>query len=344
MEIKNINLFGEEELIDNGVKTVLFNDDDIIATAFQYFREKGFPYPNYPLFKCKMELNNLANLKQAVCLNSRVGYRIADTYNKHRFHSNAANMCSPFDSYQDDKKLRKVLTKQFDAVGKFEYGYIGFMSLVSGTQSCSNFRPAFAKMLYNKYCPENGVVFDSSTGYGGRLVGFLASHCSVYHGTDPNTLTYAANTKLSNDLKNNKEVFLYNSPIEDLDIEHLKEKCDFSMTSPPYFVKEEYSDEETQSYKRYPKYNDWISGFLLPMIQKQFDVLKHDSYCVINIEDVVIKKEKYPLVEPTIDIAQSLGFEYVRTERFNLQPRTRMIEGVKTIIQASEAVIILKKN
>ena len=343
MERKTENLFGEVELIDDGVKTILFNQEDILESAFQYFREKGFPYPHMPLFRCKMELNDLANLKQADCLNSRIGYRIADTYNTHRFHSSAAGMSSPYHSFMDDTRLKKVLQKQFQSSGKFEYGYLGFMSLVNGTQACSNFRPAFAKMLYNQYCPKGGVVFDSSTGYGGRLTGFLASHCSEYHVTDPNTLTHAANTKLANDLKGDKKVNLYNFPAEDLDIEHIRESCDFSFSSPPYFSKERYSDEETQSWKRYPEYEQWLQGFLKPVIKKSFDVLKSGSYFVWNIEDVILKTKKYPLVEPSIEFGKEIGFEYVRTDRFALAPRTRVVEGVKTIIQASEAVIVFIK-
>ena len=343
-EIKNTNLFGEEILIDNGVDIVLFDEQDVIQTAFNDFRQRGFPYPSLPLFRCKMELNALANLNQADCLNSRVGYRIADTYNRHRFHSAAINMSSPYDSFMNDTRLLKVLSKQYASAKTFEYGYLGFMSLVNGTQACSNFRPAFAKMLYNKYSPENGVVFDSSTGYGGRLVGFLGSHCSAYHGTDPNTLTHEANTKMSGDLKNNKHVFLYNSPIEDLNIDHLIEQCDFSFTSPPYFKKELYSKEDTQSCNRYPEYQSWIDGFLKPMISKQFQVLKDGAICIINIEDVSISKKKYPLVEPTIAVAVESGFEWIKNDVFPMQPRTRMVEGVKVVEYATETVIVLKKN
>jgi len=343
MEIKNVNLFGEEELIDNGQKIVLFEDETILESAFNDFRSLGFPYPTIPVFQCKMILNDLANLKQADCLNSRIGYRVADTYNKHRFHSSAINMSSPFDSFNNDKRLKKVLERQYATSKSFEYGYLGFMSLVNGTQACSNFRPAFARMLYNKYAPIDGVVFDSSTGYGGRLVGFLASHCKTYHGTDPNTLTHLANSKLARDLANNKEVHLYNFPIEDLDIDHIVGKCDFSFTSPPYFIKEQYSKEDTQSCVRYPEYQNWLTGFLKPMVKKNFDVLKPGSNCLINIEGVKIKGVSKPLVEPTIEIAKELGFEWVCNDVFPMQARTKMVEGVKVIEQGQETVIVLKK-
>lgn len=342
-EQESTNLFGEKILLDDGTRIELFDTESILESALQDFRRLGFPYPELNIFECKMMLNILANQKQSECVRSNVGYRIADTYNKHRFHSAAINMCSPFDSFNDDKKLRKVLKMQYETNKSFEYGYLGFMSLVNGTQACSNFRPAFARMLYNKYAPKNGIVFDSSTGFGGRLVGFIASHCKEYHGTDPNTLTHAANVRMSEDLGAGKQIHLYNSPIEDLNVEHLVEHCDFSFTSPPYFKKEIYSAEETQSCHRYPAYESWLTGFLRPMIQKQYIVLKDKSLCIINIEDVKIKGELNKLVEPTIEIALQEGFEWIENDVFPMQARTRMVNGEKFIEQGKETVIVLRK-
>ena len=342
-EYESTNLFGETELVSDGVKIELFSHEDIIDTALKDFRALGFPYPSLPIFECKLQLNALANLPQSKCLHNNLAYRVADTYNRHRFHSSAINMSSPFTSFNDDKRLRKVLERQYEDKKSFEYGYLGFLSLVNGTQACSNFRPSFAKMLYNKYSPKEGIVFDSSTGYGGRLVGFLASHCSEYHGTDPNTLTYKANTRLAEDLAGNKKVNLYNFPIEDLNIDHIIGKCDFSFTSPPYFIKEQYSDEDTQSCVRYPGYEDWLNGFLRPMLKKTFDVLKPGSNSLVNIESVKIKGKFFELVQPTIDIGKEVGFEHLGNDVFPLQARTKMVDGVKVVEQGNETVIIFKK-
>lgn len=344
MEKKSKNLFGEDVIIDDGVSVDVFDAEDIVRTAFADFRKRGFPYPSLPLFKCKMEINELANLPLSKCLHSKLAYRVADTYNKHRFHSHAIDMFSPFDSFMNDDKLLKVLRRQYEEDRSFEYAYLSFMSLVNGTQACFNFRPAFAKLIYNKNTEKGAVVFDSSTGYGGRLVGFLASHCDTYHGTDPNTMTFNGNNELSRDLKGNKHIYLYNSPIEDLDIQHLIEKCDFSFTSPPYFKKEIYSDEKTQSCNRYPEYNDWIEYFLKPMIDKQYMVLKDNAMCVINIEDVVIDKTKYKLVDPVIEIAKSMGFEYLGNDTFPLPPRVVKNGGKQKIINSTETIIKLRKD
>ena len=322
----------------------MYEEEEILKEAFDEYRKKGFPYPVLPLFTCKMEINRLSTLDYESCLKSRLAYRVADTYNKHRFHSSAIGMGSPFDAFNDDVKFNKVLKMEYKDGKQFDYKYLGFLSLVNGTQACSNFRPAFAKALYNKYTEKDSVVFDSSTGYGGRLVGFLASHCLTYYGTDPNTETYEANKRLVNDLKGSKNIYLYNSPIEDLDVSHLFEKCDFSFTSPPYFVKEQYSKEETQSCNRYSEYNAWLEGFLRPMMQKNFEVLKKDAHCLVNIEDVNIKNKTYSLVDDCVKISESVGFELQEKQLFALQARTTMSKGIKTTKQANETVLVFKKK
>lgn len=325
-----------------GVMGDIFGPDEIVEDAFNYFRLAGFPYKRSELFEMKQELNNLAALDQESCARSTCGYSIADTYNNHRFSASAQGMSSPVESFGDDTRLKKALLMDLNA-GSIKKHTIPFINLVNGTQACSNFRPAFAKMLYNQYCPKGGIVFDSSTGYGGRLVGFLASHCSEYIGTDPNKQTYDANMKLAADLGKHKVIKLYNSPIEDLDISSFQGQCDFAFTSPPYFVKEHYSDDDTQSWKRYPEYHAWIDGFLRKMIQKQFDALKPGALCIINIEDVKIKNEVFELVEPSIEIGKSLGFNYLETKDFPLQTRTFMVDGEKVTEEANESVIIFRK-
>lgn len=321
----------------------IFSLDEIAQDAFNYFREKGFPYPCLELHEQKQELNKLLSLDLDSCVRSNCGYKIADSYNTHRFAASAISMSSPLDSFQDDKKLMKAIKWHLES-GNIGTDFFGTLSIVNGTQACSNFRPAFAKYLYNTYCPEGGKVFDSSTGYGGRLVGFLASHCKEYIGTDPNVPTYQANVKMAEALGRHKRVKLFNSPIEDLDVTDFAGSCDFAFTSPPYFCKEIYSLDDTQSCHRYQTYEDWLSGFLWNMLEKQHSVLRQGGINIVNIEDVKVGGKEYALVKPTIEMAKEMGFEHIKTERFQLQARTSLVDGEKQIEDASEAVIILKRS
>ena len=47
------------------------------------------------------------------------------------------------------------------------------IKIYTGTQSVSNFRPTAAKLIYEKFGGD--TIWDMSCGWGGRLIGFLAS-------------------------------------------------------------------------------------------------------------------------------------------------------------------------
>jgi DNA modification methylase len=348
----NLDLFGEqgsmfsdEELEEISIKIKRFSDEEIINDAYDHFMKHGFPYPNLTLFEMKQEINKLANLELENCLRSTVAYKVADSFHRHRFHSSAINMKSPIESFNIEKNLRKALKMELKG-GSIKRHNIPFLNMVNGTQACANFRPAYAKYMYEKYAGENAVVFDSSTGYGGRLTGFLASSCKKYIGVDPNTRTHEANLNLFRTLKNeDKSIRLINLPAEDVDAEKcmIKNVADFSFTSPPYFKKEIYSFEDTQSCNRYEEYQDWIDNFLVPMLQLNFDVVKQGGTTIINIEDVKIKGKTYSLVQPTINAGLKAGFTFDKVEKFALQNRTFLKDGTKVSIESSESVIIFNK-
>jgi hypothetical protein len=320
----------------------LFSDDEILGDAFLYFREHGFPFPEMPVFEMKQEINKLANLDLEKCIRSNLCYEVADTYNKHRFEAAAIDMKSPVESFNDDKSLKKSLYMTFQA-GSISYRRLGFFSIVSGTQACSNFRPGFARYIYEKFSNEGATVFDSSTGYGGRMTGFIASHCKKYIGTDPNTVTYNANLKLSKELCGDKTIELHNMPIEDLDVTKYIGQCDVAFTSPPYFRKEIYSKEATQSCNRYKEYQNWRDVFLKQMIEKNFLVLKNGAKFVLNIEDVKVKGKTYPLVSDSIALAKELGFTFIDTFRFTMSTRTYMSNNEKITEESDETVLVFQK-
>ena len=62
------------------------------------------------------------------------------------------------------------------------------IKIYTGTQSVSNFRPTAAKLIYEKFGGD--TIWDMSCGWGGRLIGFLASSRKRYIGTEPSSLTF----------------------------------------------------------------------------------------------------------------------------------------------------------
>lgn len=350
--MSGLNFYTEEEIAQKEAESiggVVFETSAIVDAAIAYFRKAGFPYRNIPVHMSMQQINQLADLPKEELFHTNLGYQVADTYHPHRFHAGAIGMKSPFDAFNDDKLLRRALELQLryrqdgrkgDAITT---GYFGKLSIVSGTQACSNFRPGFASLMYRTYCKKGDTVLDTSTGYGGRIVGFIAARTGgKYIGIDPNTLTHAGNLRLAAELGFSDSVELINSPAEDVDVdaEFLRERCDYAFTSPPYFRKEIYCAEPTQSCNRYATGDAWRAGFLVPMLKLQFAALKPGAFSAINIAPVKVKGATYPLDAWTRESAQEIGFKYLRTEAFKLAARfgAGMDEDV-----AVEPVIILQK-
>lgn len=290
------------------------------------------------------EIQKLAEIEGKTLLTTPVAYQVADSFHKHRFHASANGMSSPFASFNDDKKLRKAIKLELKLANKPRIFAGGMMTLVNGTQACSNFRPGFACYLYREYCPDNATVLDTSTGYGGRLIGAVASQkVSRYIGIDPNVPTFEANQKMIADLKLDQLMSfeLYNLPAEDVPTEPLYEVCDFSFTSPPYFAKEIYSQDDTQSWKRYATGDAWRDGFLKKMLALTFSSLKPGSTAIVNIASVKLKGKTYPLDQWTVECGVSVGFEHVDTAQFPMQ--SRFGKGMEKEV-AVEPVIIFKKR
>lgn len=266
----------------NAVKSPfgLFSAGEIIEDAFLWFRATGFPYPSSPVHVQKQILNRL-NAGQDISTN------IADYYHRHRFSCSATGKKSELLGFENDKALKMALSIGINCrLVKLEVG--GALRSTHGVQGCSNFPPKFARDLYVEFGKPSGVVMDPCAGYGGRLVGWIASGLGGrYVGVEPCRLTYEGNQKLAAALCPPGYIAeMYNVAFEDFEINKYRNKVDFIFTSPPYFNRERYSDESTQSWVRYKTYESWVNGFIKPMASKWNAVLRPGSFCALNIDDI----------------------------------------------------------
>lgn len=319
----------------------VYSMDELIERAVEHYRASGFPYRSLPLHRCMVEVNALAAMSSDKLLNTTLGYATADTFHPHRWHAHVGEKLNAIDVFNDDALIRVALKHLI------EYGsplsdqtFVSVCSLTRFAQAVSNFRPAFALMMMRRYAPDDAVVLDTSTGYGGRLVGFLASQCSTYVGVDPARETYQANERLADALcPASKRVELHCLPAEDVPHKLVKGRCDFALTSPPYFAKERYSDEPTQSWQRYSEPELWRESFLVPMLALQHAALRPGGVSLLNVADVDVAGAHVPLVEWTLEAARRAGFVIEGVERYPLQRRW----GPQDDVVASEPVIVLRK-
>ncbi len=213
-------------------------------------------------------------------------------------------------------------------------------------QPAVNFPALTAKWIYENYTShiqqdEPLHIYDSSSGWGGRIIGAMSSRKKTHYiGTDPNPdnfipelgisrYEYVAkfyNDKCVDDYSesltkffqvekqgNTYELFQDGSELihQNPRFQKYKGKLDLSFTSPPYFNREQYSQDEKQSFKAYGEYEDWRDNFLRPTLTTIYEYLKNDRYILWNIADIKIGSNTYyPLEQDSIDILTELGCEY----------------------------------
>ena len=164
---------------------------------------------------------------------------------------------------------------------------------------CSQFKPNVAKSIYDMFKAK--TILDFSAGWGDRLAGFYAcDNTKHYVGIDPNTNNHEGYKrqvefykKHQTFFEDEKRVDLIPEPAEDVDYSEYENHFDTIFTSPPYFNTEKYSDEDTQSYIRYKKIDDWNTNFLHKALDKMIPTLKVGGILAVNIADVFIVFESY---------------------------------------------------
>jgi hypothetical protein len=221
------------------------------------------------------------------------------------------------------------------------------LRIVNGNKSAYNFSPYFAKWVYIEAAhrlPEDSqdyFVLDTSAGWYGRLAGCLASsNTSVlknktvhYYCTDVNSTIHDRFYSIIGywkeyinpniDFDSYKSMIPSENILDDSQFASMIGRFDMSFTSIPYFNTEQYSDDEDQSYKKFPVYDNgkddcWKHGFLYKTIDNIFTLLKKDGEFWINVADVRCNDasyglQYYTLESDTVEYAKSIGFRHIYT-------------------------------
>lgn len=241
----------------------------------------------------------------------------ASSYFPHMFNIKCStNEMTPLEFFNNNVKFKHMLKK------RLRNGYIKNISdssirimtqVYSDTKSVTNFRPSAAAAIYTRYGGLDGVVWDMCAGFGGRLFGAMAAkNIQKYIGTEPSTKTYEGLTNIKNDFEqlSGKQIELHCVGSEDFIPE--KESLNLCFTSPPYFDLELYSDESTQSYIKYPTYEEWLNGYMYKTINNCHYGLKKNGYLIINIKNI-----KHCMnLEQDINNLLIKKFEYIDTLQY----------------------------
>ena len=190
----------------------------------------------------------------------------------------------------------------------------GALALRKGV--ASQFKPSIAKYIYDTYNSEN--ILDFSGGWGDRLCGFYASKFGKnFLSIDPNENVHKGYDKqielYSQLCGDNRKAKTIIGCAEDVDLSKFKDKFDTVFTSPPYFNREKYENQnENQSWFKFKAIEDWLDNFLFKTISNIEPCIKSGGVLIINISDVCSTskgrkgKGMLEICNPMLDYVDSL--------------------------------------
>jgi tRNA G10 N-methylase Trm11 len=285
-----------------------------LLAVFSQVRVRGFPY----VYLSNGEREECFNLMKKASINvgdnnclkfNNACNSLPNSFMNHRYKLRVKNELSPWEIFNNDKLLKKVLNAQLRINTGIRDTNIRWALSTYSTQALGQFNPLFAKFFCDLYCVPCGVVLDPCAGFGSRLCGCVSSG-RTYIGIDPSTDTYRALREMIDWFESIRitKCSIFHGCGEDPKL-YKDIEADMAITSPPYFDREEYSYEDTQSFKKYTDIESWIKGFLFPMIRNVYITLKSGCVFVLNVDNV----GEYDMINPTLDILKRIGFLLEKT-------------------------------
>lgn len=273
----------------------------VVDELCQYYRKKGFPYPR----SNKRELLKL--YKSFSDKNNEVAaFKICNHFMPHRFDCRRYDS-NPMEHWDNDNLFRKFIINRLT----YGQGYISDSVIRTGLQLkgvVANFSPKAARQVYDNYLPEGGSSLDFSSGFGGRLIGFMTSkRTGSYTGVEPFSKSYRGLEEMKayfSDQVFNKKINLICSPFEDTCKIFKDNSFNLVFSSPPYYGLEVYSEDSTQSLVRYPEYKDWLNSFWFLILKESFRVIKRSGHLIFSIGNY----KTYDLISATKKYISELGF------------------------------------
>ena len=332
--------------------------DDLAScrSDFEHHRREGFPVYSLKRDEKRQELLELLLADHAGIIDrqGRIkqtmhGLALAWHYQPFAWTVRCGNRKTPLEVFTDDQSFLKAIERRTKLGNAFsDSGLRKILRTFSSTQSVSNFRPSAAAGIYHRFLPESdGVVWDMSAGFGGRLLGALAcDRVDKYIGSDPSTYAMYGLNEMAEELvpmaaqfgRRTLEVELYRVGSEDFVPERNSLDCAFN--SPSYFGWEQYSNEPTQSHIKFPTQNEWLHGFIGATLRNCAHGLKRNGILAINIASVAA----YPnLARIFLRYAEDNGWRLTETLHLQL---SKMV-GLKHLGKGAfktEPVFVFKKK
>jgi len=304
-------------------------EDEVKAKdLFQELRKSGFPYPD------KKSNEHYIGIIDSLCNSdvckkendyfsySRVGMDICSSLCPQIFSMASNGSKSPIEIFNDDNMLldcikRTIKYAKKDSISAIRQGLKTYRS----NRCVTIFPPMWAKTILKEVFNDknNLSVLDFSCGFAGRLLGCYSSGIiNSYTGIDPIKDNINSHEKIAeliqthSTMRNKKFDTQFICGCSENIIEKLDKKFDVVITSPPYFSKEVYENNDNQCYIKYPYYEVWKDAWLTKVIR--------DSYGKLNSEGKLIifssNYEKYKFGDDCFSIIKQISGQSPYVYRF----------------------------
>jgi len=197
------------------------------------------------------------------------------------------------------------------------------------------YRPHLAKMICDSH--DCKYVLDPSCGWGGRMLGAVASG-KHYIGFETNPTTYEGLLSICKALSIEDKVTIYHDGSENMDKYDIP-KVGIVLTSPPYFNLEVYDDNKNQSENQYSTYEEWRDNWLFQVIRKSNALLEDDGIACWNTHNV----GKMKLIDDIVVYQESQGYKIDR-EFHNTSPARQSNQNTDKSKRNKDSTIIYKKH
>lgn len=263
---------------------------------------------------------------------------------ENRWKASRLGWRSPADVWSNPAARAAILEEAGAAVLKDGEGKksLARRLLLSRAYTAKKFDPFAAAMLYKEiaeYTERNIDIVDPCAGWGDRLAAALASnYVHSYKGVD-------ANKNLQEGYKGQIERYgdhdsfsVLHGAFEDRPWGEETETSDLVFTSPPYFNTEHYSMDTEQSDLRYPLFEDWVKGFLEPLIMNSYQMLRPGGILALNVMNTAVGRKTIPLIRKTVETAARLPLEQMG---LYILPSHN---GGRSPFDKAEPVLVWRKN
>jgi hypothetical protein len=275
-----------------------------VEALFSHYRANGFPvYDLTPRQRAErlaalMAFDHSTILKGSVIRQTMHGMSLCWHFHPHMWDIRCSNKKTPMEVFLDDRLFKQALAKRLE-MGTYvtDGGVRKTLANFSGTQRVSTFRPTAAAAIYRELLPaKGGVTWDFSGGFGGRLLGALACRrVRRYIATEPSTMTMEGLQEMVAELvpMSGRRISVEFHQVGSEDFIPDKNSLDVVASSGPYFRNEEYANEPTQSYRKFPTRQEWLEGYMGGTLANARRGLKPGGILAVNIANV----PSYPRLE-----------------------------------------------